>query len=56
MEMETTSALPVMCRQCGALFDLSYDLGEQGMDVASVIRAVRLWRATKKPMLCWDCR
>jgi len=51
-------ALPVSCRQCGSLFDLSYDVAQLGreLELGDVMKAVRVWRATKKQLLCWDCR
>ncbi len=51
-------ALPVSCSQCGTVFDLSYDVARLGKDleVVDVIKAVRAWRAAKRPLLCWDCR
>ncbi len=47
--------LPVQCKRCGAVFDLSYDLEElerRGTDFPGTRVSERVLRES----LCWDCR
>ena len=46
--------MPEQCSNCGALFDLSYDLEGVSMDrlMAVVLRA----KLNGKALLCWECR
>lgn len=51
---QTVSAIPAQCKQCGALFDLSYDLAQISEErlVRELVRATR----TPRTFLCWECR
>lgn len=48
------SALPVQCKRCGEVFDLSYDLE----DVSQERLLQELIRTKRNParLLCWECR
>lgn len=55
---EQMCALPVQCSRCGELFNLSYDLARDSGEIQleEVVRALRMRKAVRKPLLCWDCR
>jgi formylmethanofuran dehydrogenase subunit E len=56
MEMQIL-ALPVQCSKCDEVFDLGYDLAQEGnlAHLEDVIRAMKT-RRVMIPMLCWNCR
>jgi len=54
MRQQLMSALPVRCKKCGELFDLSYDFE----DVSQERFMQELIKLKKRPsaFFCWDCR
>lgn len=47
-------ALPARCSSCGAIFDLSYDLGLEGDSVYDLLKILKV--SKNKELLCWKCR
>ena len=56
MGTQTMQALmmPVQCKQCGQLFDLSYDLEKEMDSMQEKVMAAKGRKA--KALLCWECR
>lgn len=63
MAQEERCILPVKCKECGAIFDLWYDLQAQEQlrnasaeGQAFVSFEKRFGRLLKQQSLCWNCR